>query len=334
MRVDTAEVETLMREVCRRRSVPAEQVGDVVSHFLLGELEGRPTHGVTKFCFESRFFPERQGDPRVVHRSGCAAVVDARRSIGPVAALHAVGLCTELAAEHGVGLVGTLNSQRYGVLSDWSSRLAGAGMLGIAANTSRADCLPAGARRPVLGVNAVSWSVPTPDGPYTVDLATSVAPMGNLWDARRGDATLHPGAFVDAAGDVTDDPDLAQAALIFGGHKGLGVSLLVQVLTGTLFGFPAGDGVRDTWTTGYCLLAVRPPGGGARFGDENATFLAGVADGLAHAADDDAVRLPGTRSRMLRETARRTGTIDLPRSVLDRLRRMARGVPEPAGVSP
>ncbi len=59
-----------MSAACRHQGVPAEQIDAVVAHYLEGELRGKPSHGVAKFCFESQFFHLRQGPPEVVHQQG------------------------------------------------------------------------------------------------------------------------------------------------------------------------------------------------------------------------------------------------------------------------
>jgi L-2-hydroxycarboxylate dehydrogenase (NAD+) len=317
-----------MREVCARRGVPDSQIADVVAHFLLAEMEGKPSHGITKFCFESQFFAERQGDPQVVRRSRGTAVVDARRSIGPISALHAVRLCSALVEDHGVGVVGTINSQRYGVLSDWSSRLAAGGLLAVVMNTSPPDCLPLGATRPILGVNPISFAVPARGGPFTIDMSGSVAPMGNLWDSLRGYAELRPNSFVDERGDVTDNPHNAHSALVWGGYKGLCLSMLVQFMTGSLFDFPMGNGVKGMWSTGYCMLAVKPSTENTDFFTQaNNAFL----DSTAAALLDGPARLPGQRARANRDAAQKSGVIQVPPAVMARLRKLAAGESDRSG---
>ncbi|WP_255545377.1 MULTISPECIES: Ldh family oxidoreductase [unclassified Frankia] len=152
-RVARRDVARLMSAACRHQGVPAEQIDAVVAHYLEGELRGKPSHGVAKFCFESQFFHLRQGPPEVVHQRGVFAVVDAHREIGPLSAAFAVDLAVATAARHGAAAVGMINTQRYGILAPWTEEIARHGLIGIATNTSRAEAVPAGGRTPVLGVN-------------------------------------------------------------------------------------------------------------------------------------------------------------------------------------
>lgn len=82
--IELDELRDLMAAVCRRQHVPAESITTVVEHYLDGELRGRTSHGVGKFCFESQFFAQRLGDPFVTGRAGAVITVNGNREIGPL----------------------------------------------------------------------------------------------------------------------------------------------------------------------------------------------------------------------------------------------------------
>lgn len=148
MKVAIESLRELMVEACRAASVPMDKAGYVVDHYLAGELRGRTSHGVAKFCFESRLFPQREGSPQIVREHGALAVIDARREIGPISAVYAVDVALDKAADVGAGIVGMINTQRYGILAQWSERIAEHGFIGIAMNTSRAEATVHGGRTP------------------------------------------------------------------------------------------------------------------------------------------------------------------------------------------
>lgn len=324
VRVPIEEIRALMAAACRAAGVPQPETTGVVDHFLAGELRGKGSHGVAKFCFESRLFSQRQAAPQVVRERGVFAVVDAHREIGPLSAAFAVRVVLEKAAQYGAGLVGMINTQRYGILAVWSEEIARCGLVGIATNTSRAEAAVAGSGTPVLGVNPLSFALPTLDAPLSADLSTTLAPMGVLWECRRSGQRLPPGCFVDVDGLLTDDPDRAVSAVVFGEHRGFAISVLIQILTGSLFGFPMGSDVVDTWTTGYTFIALDPafvnPGNAAA---ANSRFVEHLR--TARDATDSRQRLPGERSRALAADTRAAGALDLPEQVLDRLRARAGG---------
>ncbi|MFJ8273814.1 Ldh family oxidoreductase [Streptomyces sp. NPDC094154] len=315
----------LMFAACQAASVPEDKAGCVVGHYLSGELRGRASHGVAKFCFEAQFFSEREGPPRIVREHGALAVIDARREIGPISAAYAVDVAVDKAGALGAGVVGMINTQRYGILAQWSERITEKGFIGIAMNTSRAEATPYGGRTPFLGVNPLSFAVPTLDEPVVADMSTTLAPMGALWEARRNNGRLPVDCFVDAAGHFTDDPDIARSAVVFGEHRGFAISLLVQVLTGSLFGFPMGPEVTDTWSTGYTFIALDPSFGGQV--DESAEQNSKLLHAIKGAAmrDGTPVRLPGQESKQRADHALNAGVVHLDEAVYRRLQARAAG---------
>ncbi|MGH3754846.1 MAG: hypothetical protein ACRDRP_19535 [Pseudonocardiaceae bacterium] len=82
MKVAIESIRALMVDVCRAADVADDKVDLVVDHYLADELRGKSSHGVAKFCFESRFFSHRKCAPRVVRERGALAVVDLSASRG------------------------------------------------------------------------------------------------------------------------------------------------------------------------------------------------------------------------------------------------------------
>ncbi|MGW4289604.1 Ldh family oxidoreductase [Streptomyces sp. NPDC004673] len=324
VQVSIAELEDLMVRACAAAGIPDSAARRVADHFLSGELRGKPSHGLAKFAFESRFFPERQAPPEIVRERGAFAVVDAHREIGPLSADFATATAIKRAHRLGVGLVGVINTQRYGVLSTFTEAIAAHGLVGIAANTSRAEAVPAGGATPVLGVNPLSFALPTLSEPLSADMGTTLAPMGVMWEHRRSGQPLPEKCFVDADGRTTRDPHTASSAIVFGDHRGFAFSLLVQALTGSVFGFPMGRDVDSTWTTGYAFIAVDPT-----FADPDMDAAAAntrLADQLrAAAAADGTWRVPGDQGRAREAAARANGTIPVPGALLARLSARASG---------
>ncbi|MEU6557074.1 Ldh family oxidoreductase [Streptomyces sp. NPDC046915] len=181
VRMPINDLERLMAEVCAAAGVPAEASSQVVWHYLTGELRGKPSHGVAKFVFESRFFPERQAPPEVVRQRGVFATIDAHPEVGPLSTDFAVSVTVERARLFGAGVVGMINTQRYGILADWSEAIARRGLIGIATNTTKKTA----ARKPTAKKAAPAtktspkWSRahwPRRHAPYTSDDAAGCYP--------------------------------------------------------------------------------------------------------------------------------------------------------------
>ncbi len=174
----------------------------------------------------------------------------------------------------------------------------------------------------MFGTNPISYAVPAGDRPVVFDAATSVVPRGKLERLHREGAPMREGWAMGPDGlPTTDIPALvaglkarAGHALVplgglgpeFGGHKGSGLGLLVELLCGPLAG---ASWSRHTYgpdgaDLGHFVLCLDP----AAFGEPDeigarVTDLGAEITGLPAAVGGPGVRLPG--ERRVRSTAHR-----------------------------
>ena len=129
---------------------------------------------------------------------------------------------------------------------------------------------PFGGVTPLFSTNPLSYAVPTSAEPTIVfDIATT-AVAGNkvLLAKKRGDPTVPAGWANDERGRPTTDTQAASVFRLqwFGGHKGFGLGLLVELLGGVLAGSsfgtteytssPVHGGERVA--KGFVLMAIDP----------------------------------------------------------------------------
>jgi uncharacterized oxidoreductase len=121
---------------------------------------------------------------------------------------------------------------------------------------------PFGGRERRLGTNPISIAVPS-DLPATpcIDIATTSVASGKLNIARTRGQRIPVGWIVDKDGAPTDDPNAyyeGGALLPLGGdqgHKGYGLSFMVEVLAGILTGLGFGVAADGRHNDG-CFMAV------------------------------------------------------------------------------
>jgi ureidoglycolate dehydrogenase (NAD+) len=117
------------------------------------------------------------------------------------------------------------------------------GCVGIAVSNADSQVAPFGARAKFLGTNPLAVAVPAAlEAPIVLDMATSVVAHGKVKAAAERNEPIPPGWAVDSAGASTTDAieALAGALLPFGGAKGSGISLLIDLLAGSLPGGRSG----------------------------------------------------------------------------------------------
>ncbi len=69
-----------------------------------------------------------------------------------------------------------------------------------------------------------------------VDMATSAIAFGKILHAKETGKPIGHGLALDKEGHITTDPHKIENLLPFGGHKGSGIALAIDALTGVLMG--------------------------------------------------------------------------------------------------
>jgi ureidoglycolate dehydrogenase (NAD+) len=240
-----------LREFCARALEAAgARAGDAVAvadGLVAADLRGIHTHGVLRLGVYVDRLRAGSINPRaelqIVRDSGAVLVADAQAGAGIAMAARAMDLALARARAHGIAVVSVRNGNHCGMLAYYAMRALSAGSIGIAASNADSQVAPFGARARFLGTNPLAVAVPAGVEPAIVlDMATSVVAHGRIKGAAQRGERIPPDWAVDAAGRPTTDPQqaLAGALLPFGGAKGSGISLLIDIVAGMLAGGRSG----------------------------------------------------------------------------------------------
>jgi delta1-piperideine-2-carboxylate reductase len=155
----------------------------------------------------------------------------------------------------------------------------------------------------LLGTNPVAYGIPTEDVPFVLDMGTSAITGGDVLTAAADGAELPPGVAVDATGaPTTHAADVlgGGALLPFGGHKGLGLSLTVEILNKALTGASGDPG---DW--GHVFVAFSA----SLLGDE--VDVRRRAQAEVERLEAAGTRIPGHHTLRSRDEALRRGWVDV-----------------------
>jgi len=196
---------------------------------------------------------------------------------------------------------------------------ARAGCIGIAASNTRPLMPAPGGAEAVVGNNPLAIAAPVANAtePIVLDMALSEAALGKIRLAAQEGRSIPSGWAVDAEGRPTTDPEAAIAGLLLpiGLHKGYGLALMVDVLTGVLAGGGFGQRVNGLYAdvavpndAAHLFVALHvpafaPPDAFA----ERVAALAAEVTGAARAPGVDRVYLPGELAAERRAAAARDG---------------------------
>ena len=147
-------------------------------------------------------------------------------------------LAIRMARERGVGMVGVpLN--HLGAAGHYPWLAAREGLIGLCTTNGPAILAPTGGITPTFGNNPLGVGIPARRyHPILLDIAMSVAPRGKIGLQLAEGKALPPGRILDRFGRPSTDPaDLAAGLGVpIGGHKGYGLTLVMEVLAGVLTG--------------------------------------------------------------------------------------------------
>ena len=125
-----------------------------------------------------------------------------------------------------------------GALGYYTMRAAAQGFFAMAFQNGGMVVPPFGGTTSLFSTNPFSYAVPAGAEPDIVyDIATTAAAGNKILLARkRGDASIPEGWANDEHGLPTTDPNAASMLQLqwFGGHKGFGIGLLVEIMSGLL----------------------------------------------------------------------------------------------------
>ena len=246
-----------------------EDTRTVVDHLVESNLFGHDSHGAIRFYEYARAVREGRFQPRaipvVVEEYPCLAVVDAKGAMGQVGATFAAKLASEKARIHGVGCVALRNTSHIGRAGAYPLMAAREGLIGLIfvnAGHLGYQIAPFGGIDGRLSTNPIAFAAPRREAePILVDMTTSVVAEGKVRVATNSGHQVPEGWLIDSEGNPTVDPgdfsaDPPGAILPMGGvvaHKGFALSLVVELLGGTLSGQGCAAGERQMISNGVLL---------------------------------------------------------------------------------
>ncbi len=261
------------------------------------------------------------------------AVFDGHRSMPAVSSSLAMRTAIRKAHETGIAVATVRDSGHFGAAGYYANMAAKEGCFGLSfCNVDPGVAVP-GSRGPVLGTNPLSYAVPLGTGRSVfLDIATSVVAATKVFRAQATGVAIPEGWLIDKDGLPTTDPSgypLKGALQPMSGHKGYGLALMVELLTGILGGGSFGSEV-VSWVNSsqpvnqsMCFIAIdiakfMPV---ARF-EERVGELARQIHESPKALGSDRIYLPGEIEWDKAEDALKTGVL-LPLDVIDQLRGIA-----------
>jgi uncharacterized oxidoreductase len=250
IRVDPERLTTLVAAiVARGGSAPAE-ARLVAAHLVGANLVGHDSHGVALVPLYVRHLVEGLVSPntpaRLVNDQGPFLRFEGDRGFGRRVGGEALDAAILRAGETGVAVVTLAHAHHLGRIGAYGERAVAHGLVALLfVNVVDHGGLvaPFRGRDARFATNPVCLAVPgtAAQPPVILDMATSKIAIGKVLVARNRGESVPDGCLIDEHGQPTVDPDVMHreprgALLPFGGHKGYGLAVLMELLAGGLSG--------------------------------------------------------------------------------------------------
>ncbi len=233
-----------------------QKSGVVANTLVEGDLLGHDTHGLALLAGYLKDIEaggmQAQGSYRVLRDKPATQLWDGMRLPGPWLIEQGLDMLIPRARELGVASLAIRRSHHIACLAVYLMRAAKAGMLMVLASSdpASASVAPYGGTQPVMTPNPIAMGFPCSRGDVLIDISASITTNGMSNRKAAAGEKFAEDWLMDAQGHPTNDPavfaqDPPGTILPIGGvtygHKGFGLGLMVEALTGGLAGWGRAD---------------------------------------------------------------------------------------------
>jgi delta1-piperideine-2-carboxylate reductase len=327
MKLQLSEAEDICQQALMKVGYGDIEASRITHHLIDSELRGYGVAGLARVLSIS---DRLNGKPpaqttRITKEAPATAQLDGQDTLGYLVAREATRIAIAKAKTCGVAAVGANATWYTGMLSYYAEMAAAEDLVVVIASNCTAWVAPEGGYRPMFGTNPYCVGFPSSDVPIIYDIGTSKIIHADIMLARRLGRDLPPDSAFDAEGNMTVNPDeaLQGAMAVWGGHRGSGLAIVVQLL-GVMAGSPALP--PDLSDFGFMVIVVNP----AMFRPLE-EFKSEVDDFAAELKASpplpggSPLRMPFERSNGVRMKNREQGEIEVEDGVVEQLRALISG---------
>ena len=315
-RIVANRLKRFVRDLFVAADVPDDDATTIADAMIAQEIRGNTTHGIRMVDFNLRGLAAgrikaRPNQP-ILTDHGMTAVIEGDHGVGIVGCMKGMRHAIRKAGTEGggIGMTIVVRNNHFTGTTPYTLEAVDAGMVGIAFTNTKGTMGYPGTNARAIGNTPIGFGIPTASGdPILYDACMTIS-SGKLrqW-IRQGQSIPDNLQGLDDSGQPTTDP---QAVLVggtplpIGGHKGAGLAILVEVLTGVLGGAAFLSQItprnrkdhltNKEYAVSHCCIAINIEAfmPSSQFKARMADFVADLKDNPL-AKQTDQIRLPGER---------------------------------------
>jgi delta1-piperideine-2-carboxylate reductase len=259
------EIYNLAKKILLANKCDDETASILAELIMKAERDGSLSHGLFRLpAYVSGLKSGKingKARPEVKKISPSVIKVLGNNCLAPMVLNKGIPELIKAAKENGVAVLAINNSHHMAAMWPETEMIAEQGLVAFACTSYKPAVAPAGATKPLFGTNPISFAWPRPGKtPVVYDMATASMAMGEVQVAKREGHKVPLGTGLNKEGKETTDPgEIADGGVLlpFGGYKGSGIAMMVELLAGALVGdnFSYQTAAKDTNDGG-------PPSGG------------------------------------------------------------------------
>ena len=304
-----------------KAGVSEEIAYNVATVLLDGDLLGHTTHGLALLNPYLKQIEQGQmgktGEATVIADKGASLFLDGRRLPGPWLVNSAIEALLPRAREFGNATGVIRHSHHIACLASYLLKAVRENMLIVLSCSDPAgqSVAPFGGTRAVFTPNPIAVGIPSAS-PFLVDISASITTNGMSGRLAKEGKQFDEAWLIDSEGTPTRDPAVLSqeppgTILPLGGlsvgHKGFGLALLIEALTGGLAGHGRADKVTGWGATVFISLYDPSAFGGVEAFRRQMDWIADACRNNPPRAGFDHVRMPGDRGLALYDKQLRDG---------------------------
>lgn len=237
-----------LREFAQRAlasvGMPAADAATTAEAMVWADLRGLDGHGVggkLAQCVRRIQAGGTRADPKIrtLRQGSSTVLLDGENSWGQVAGIVGMHAAIARARFSGIGVASVRDISSAAALGYYPTLAVSERMIGLAITNGPSLIAPWGGTRKLLGNQGHAIGCPAGRHfPILFDSATTVMSTGEMDLRKERGEHLPDGVLFDSRGEATHDPAEWMTGLLvpIGGHRGYGLSLMLEILTGVLAG--------------------------------------------------------------------------------------------------
>ena len=278
--VTRTQLERFILDVLLAMKMPRRPAETTAGLMVRTDLRGVDSHGIGMLPKYVEWWRDGylvlDAEPRLVRDEGATALFDSGKCLGHYVSTLAMRKAIEKARAYGIGIATVRNSSHFGAAANYSMLALEHDLIGLSTtNMPVPAAVPTFGRKAMFSTNPISFAAPAGrHAPFVLDMATTTVAIGKLTIAARWGKPIPAGWALDARGRPTTDAGVALEHRLLaplggsrelGGHKGYGLGVMVDILSGVLSGAVYGNlsertdmRERRVHNAGHCFAALDP----------------------------------------------------------------------------